>query len=226
MNDTSATLLLTRPEPQSRAFLAECEIAMQRRLPVVISPLLRIEPLGEVPDLEPFDTIILTSGNGVARLGSALAGRHVVTVGEKTAALARESGAAAVALGENVEAFLEQASKIKDRVLFCRGVHSRGDLAEKLTGFGVRVEEAVLYHQAAVPLSNAACLLLEGAAPVIAPVFSPRTAKLLSANQISAPITVLAISAATAQAWTAGGQIRTANAPDSASMQELVAQSF
>lgn len=226
MDDPSATLLLTRPEPQSRAFLAKCEAAMQRRLPVVVSPLLRIEPVGEVPDLDLFDTIIVTSGNGVTRLGSALAGRYVVTVGAKTAALARESGATAVALGENVEAFLEQASKITGHALFCRGVHSRGDLAEKLSGFGVKAEEAVLYDQVAIPLSNAARHLVEGAGTVIAPVFSPRTAKLLSANQFFAPITVLAISAATADAWTAGGKVQIAEAPDSTAMQALVAQAF
>ena len=226
MDDTSATLLLTRPEPQSQAFLAECEAEMKRRLPVVISPLLRIENIGDIPDLDNFDTIILTSGNGVARLGPALAGRRVFTVGERTAALARAHGAEASALGENVEAFLDHATEIKGKALFCRGVHSRGELAARLVSGGVEIEEAVLYDQVAVPLSNAASLLLTGEDPVVAPVFSPRTARLLSASLITAPLTVLAISPATAKAWTSRGRILIAETPDAFAMRGLVTQAF
>lgn len=226
MDDVSATLLLTRPEPQSRAFLSECESELNRRLPVVISPLLRIEPAGEVPDLTLYDTVVITSGNGVARLGASLSGRHVVTVGDRTAELARGQGADATALGENIEAFLRKADHLTGRVLVCRGVHSRCELAARLREQGADADEAILYDQVACPLSTAASLLLTGEAPVVAPVFSPRTAKLLSTCLVTAPMTVLAISTATAESWTAGGRVLIADQPDAASMRKLVAQAF
>lgn len=218
MDDTRATLLLTRPEPQSRAFLADCETVLNRRLPVVISPLLQIEPVGELPDLDRFQTVILTSGNGVERLGPALGGRRVLTVGERTADLARVQGAAAHSLGENVEAFLKSATEVKTPAIHCRGVHTRGGLADRLNG----VDEAILYDQVAVPLSKAAQRLLTGDAPVVVPLFSPRTAKLLSSTQVSAPVIVLAISDATAGEWMAGGDIRVAERPDRHAMCAMV----
>lgn len=226
MDDTTATLLLTRPKAQSEAFLSACEAQIGHRLPVVIAPLLRIEPVGEVPDLDAFETLVLTSGNGVARLGSALANRQVVTVGDKTAELARGFGAIASALGENVDAFLENAPKFEGRVLFCRGVHSRGELAQKLSDLGNTVEEAVLYDQIGQPLGEAGQRLLTGRAMVVAPLFSPRTAKLLSANQITAPLKVLAISQATADAWAGPGELRIAERPDADHMRQMVQEAF
>lgn len=199
---------------------------MARRLPVVISPLMRIEPTGDVPDFDKYKTIILTSGNGVQRLGPALADRHVATVGRRTAELAREQGADASALGENVEEFLTAASDLISPALFCRGVHSRGDLANRLTDMGHSVDEAVLYEQVSVPLSNAARMLLTGDAPVVLPVFSPRTAKLLSSNRITAPTVVLAISSATASAWNASGKMHIAESPDAKAMRALVTRTL
>ena len=75
MDDAQATLLLTRPRAQSDLFLADCEAALDRRLPVVISPLIEIDPVGDIPDLGHFRTIVLSSGNGVRRLGRMLAKR-------------------------------------------------------------------------------------------------------------------------------------------------------
>lgn len=220
-----ATLLLTRPDPQSRVFLADCEAEAGRSLPVVISPLLRIEPVGPMPDLDRYDTIVVTSGNAVRRLGAALSGMRVVTVGEKTAALAREHGADAEALGEDVEAFLGRAGTIDGSIVLCRGVHSRGDVADRFQRVGKDVDEAIIYDQIAEPLTDEALDLLTGDAPVVAPIFSPRTAGLLAANPITAPLTLLAISQATAEAWDKGGTVRIAERPDAKAMRALVRES-
>ena len=223
MDNTPPTLLLTRPRPQSEAFLVACETVLERRLSAVISSLLRIQPVGDVPDLAAYDTIIVTSGNGVERLKDHLAGRYIVTVGEKTATLARQHGAAgAVALGENIAAFLEKSDHIRGKALLCRGVHSRGDIVRALSNHGVTAEEVVLYDQTAQPLNTAALQLLAGEARVVAPVFSPRTAKLLSAYSVTAPLTVLAISEATKDAWSGPGEVQVAAHPDAESMLHLV----
>lgn len=226
MDDAEPTLLLTRPEAQSTGFLTMCEAKAGRRLPVVISPLMRIEAAGDVPDLDRFGTVVVTSGNGVERLGTALAGCRVRTVGKRTARRAREFGAEAQALGENVDGFLEGADGLNGPILIVRGVHARGELAEGLAAMGHAVEVAVLYDQVALPLNTAARGLLTGMAPVVAPVFSPRTAQLLAQNPISAPLRVLAISDAVAAAWSGAGEVRVAEKPDAEAMCELVLEAF
>lgn len=220
------TLLLTRPEPQSAAFLAEVERRAGRRVPAVISPLMRIAPVGDLPDLQGFRTIVLTSANGVQRMAPVLAGRSVVTVGDRTAALARDAGADAKALGETAEALMAHAAEIAGPALVCRGVHARAELAARLRDAGIEAAEAVVYDQIALPLTTAARALLEGKAPVVAPLFSPRSATLLSANRIAAPLTVVAMSSAVAAAWVGPGQTLVASAPTAAAMAALVSEAF
>jgi uroporphyrinogen-III synthase len=149
----------------------------------------------------------------VRRLGRALAGQIVVTVGERTAALAREQGADAHCLGADVEAFLKNIEGLAGPALHARGVHTRGDLAGRAAAKGLTVEEAVIYDQVARPLSRAAEALLQGNSPVVVPLFSPRSAGLLSATPIRAPLFVIAISLATREAWTGPGRVTVAETP-------------
>ncbi|NND18996.1 MAG: uroporphyrinogen-III synthase [Silicimonas sp.] len=220
-----STLLLTRPEAQSREFLLRCETLAGRKLPAVISPLMRIEPIGDTPDLGRYATVIFTSGNAVRSVlrHQSLKGRAVATVGQSTAKLAKSAGADAQALGEDVEAFARNAERLKGPSLFCRGVHSRGDLAEKLRDQNHSVEEAVVYDQVATPLSDQARQLLAGSRRVIAPVFSPRTARLLAAQgPLVAPLTIVAMSQAVAAELELPGEVVVARAPESQRMAELV----
>lgn len=226
MDDTQATLLLTRPEPQSKAFLDACATALDRSVPAVISPLIRIEPTGDLPDLARFSAVIVTSGNAVRVLGATLQGREVFAVGEATAALVQDFGAVATVLGENVDQFVHNAGQIGGPVVFCRGVHSRGALADRLRELGIDVEESVIYDQAACPLSADATSLLAGNGRVVAPVFSPRTARLLAEVTIAAPLTIVAISKATADEWSGPGTVRIASAPTAAAMARAVAEAF
>ena len=225
MTSRPKTLLLTRPDAQSRAFLDDCEAQLGRSIPTVVSPLLRIVPVGDIPDLDTYDTIVLTSGNGVRRLGDKLAGRSVVTVGENTATLAESLGASAKAHGENVEAFLAATPNL-GRALFCRGTHSRGNLASRLNEAGQSVDEAVLYDQVAQTLSDAAQSLLTDGAPIVAPVFSPRSAALLAAYDVLSPVQLLAISQSAAEAWTGSAEVRIAAHPTAAAMRQLVIEAF
>lgn len=178
--------------------------------------------MGTVPDLNLYNTIIVTSGNGVTRLKNHLAGRNVVTVGEKTAELARRNGATATSLGENVATFLQRADQIKGTAFLCRGTHSRGNIVNTLTSRGIAAEEAILYDQIEQQPNAAALDLMSGKTPIVAPVFSPRTASLLAAHTITAPITVLAISQAATEAWSGPGKVHVAAHPDAKSMLQLV----
>ncbi len=222
MDDPGPTLLLTRPEAQSADFLAGCEQRLGKRIPAVISPVMDIVPVGDPPDLDGFSTIIVTSGNAVRRLGGALEGRRVLTVGESTAALARGFGARAKALGETAEAFLEGIDEVAPPAVACRGRHARRNLAAWLSAQGAATVDMVLYDQTPRPLSRAARTLLDGSAPVVAPVFSPRSAELLSRHPAAAPVTVLAISEAARASWRGDAEFRVARRPTADSMCELV----
>lgn len=229
MTDPELTLLLTRPEAQSKAFLISCEKAAGRRLPAIISPVMSISHTGELPDLDTYATIIFTSGNGVktALEITSLKGRRIATVGQRTAELAQSAGASAISLGDDVEAFLSAVGDLADPVLLCRGTHTTGNLAERLRQTGLSVDEAVIYDQEALPLSVAARSLLAGDRPVIAPVFSPRTASLLAGYGVfNAPVTVIAMSRNVADAWKGPGKIVVAEKPTSEAMCELTISYF
>jgi uroporphyrinogen-III synthase len=99
-------------------------------------------------------------------------------------------------------------------MLHLRGTHAAADIVGALRTTGIEACEAVLYAQRALPLSDAARACLAGAAPVIAPVFSPRSAALLMAETPTrAPLVILAISAAAA-----------ARVPDGAAAACIVAE--
>lgn len=229
MDDDGATLILTRPADRSEAFLSLCERRMNRRLSSIISPVIDIVPTGDIPDLNAYRTIILTSASAVALFSDAgvLIGKKVATVGERTAALAREAGADAKCLGENVEAFLAQGFGLEGPCLHCHGRHVRGDLAEKLTALGVSCDEVVIYDQISRPLSSAARAVLTGQGKVVLPLFSPRTAQLVAqAGPVTAPCTVIAMSDAVARAWPGDGDIRVAQEPTVDAMCDSVMGAF
>ena len=229
MDDTSPTLLLTRPAAQSESFLADCERALGRRIPAVISPLMRIEPVGELPELEAFETIIVTSSHAVRRLAEvgALRGRRVMCVGEATAASAREHGAEARALGRDVQEFLANSSKLVGSCLYVRGRHVRFDLAKILASMGYDTRDVIVYDQVSTPMSRAGLSLLEGVQPVVVALFSPRSAELLcKAATISAPTHVIAISDAVASAWEGDVAPEVVHEPTSAAMCAAVTATF
>ncbi len=210
------TLLLTRPEPGSSEFLALCEREFGDRISAITSPLMRIVDAGDIPPLDEYQTLIFTSGHAVHRVGKAglLNGRCVATVGQATAELATGFGASARAIGTDLETFLANCADLADPCLHLRGSHTRGDLAAELTLAGKSAGEAVIYDQLAMPPTRAAQALVAGSDPVTAPVFSSRSAELLSrfiGNRVD--VTVIAISAAVASASTRIGKVKIAEAP-------------
>ena len=87
-----------------------------------------------------------------------------------------------------------------------------------------------VYDQQALPLSAAGRALLRGQAPVVLPLFSPRSARLAAqaARDAAAPLWLAAISAAAAAAWgQAGGPVPArrvvADAPDAGGMARVIA---
>lgn len=226
------TLLLTRPRVQSDRFAA----AIAARLPhlrVVISPVLRIVHRAVRLDPDDAAAYVLTSENGAEALAAAadVAGKTAYCVGARTALAATAAGMRAIsAEGDAEDLFaLIRAQAPKGPLVLAHGVHSAGNLAARLRAEGLDARDLVLYDQLPCTLTPEAAALLAGNAPVLAPLFSPRSAALLAKAEISAPLTLVAISENARRAWieTAIGaspeRLIVAARPDAAAMLDAIA---
>ncbi|EAQ07455.1 MULTISPECIES: uroporphyrinogen-III synthase [Yoonia] len=194
-------LILTRPAPQAEAFAAEITARWVGPLRTILSPLLQIVPVPITVDLTQVKGVILTSAHGVAASRAATLPRGLPAwcVGEKTAQLASEAGF-------DVIAGPGDATRLADKIISRRpdgplvhlhGVHTRGGVSERLAAAGIGCIDVIGYDQVAQPLSDAAFEALQGGAPVILPLFSPRTATILAGQApFAAPVHVVVMSTA------------------------------
>ncbi|MCO4847362.1 MAG: uroporphyrinogen-III synthase [Yoonia sp.] len=209
------TLIITRPAPDGATFAAAFP-----RVRVLLSPLQRIDPV----DVDCFAKgVIFTSTNGVAqaeRLG--MTSGPAWCVGDRTAQAAQAAGFDAVSAGGDVEDLLKLI--LTDCPAFplahVRGRDARGDLAPRLRAAGIDCADCVAYNQTPVPMTASARQAIDGAEPVIIPLFSPRAAALLLDQvTIKENVTLVAISKNVASAL---GQHRSilADRPDGPAMLE------
>lgn len=254
-------LLLLRPRAQSERFAAGLTGCLGA-LPRVVAPLMEIVPQPLTIDPEPYATLIFTSENGVASFAaqSPLRDRPAWCVGPRTAAAAAEAGfavrsatapgGAAQARGGpatapdgtgtapcgTAEALIAAltAARPAAPLLHLRGAHAVTDLAGRLRAEGLACDEAVVYAQDERPPTPEALTTLAGAAPVLVPLFSPRSARLAAAaaraarpHGRGAPLHVVAISPAAAECWCAGlaeddPSVTVAARPDAGGMIEAL----
>lgn len=206
MDSRRPTLLLTRPEAQSLRFAAAFRARFGADWPIVISPLTEIVELS--PDLPKGDwtDVIFTSENAVRAFARLTADRSATAwcVGGRTAAAAQAAGFRTRTGPGDVAGLCRAivACGTVTRLLYPRPVHAAGDVGENLKSAGIETKSLLLYDQAARPPTVEAVRLMAGAAPVLLPLFSPRSAALAAGAFASgrAPLRVAAISAATASA--------------------------
>lgn len=204
------TILLTRPEAAARRFGASLAAA-GCRLDQMIAPILDIRPIEgalAATRLSPEAAaggVILSSVHGVRALAAETALRPPAwCVGQATAQAARDEGFEVMAAARDADDLFRVilGAGQPGPFLHARGRHSRGALPERLRAAGLPTDEVVIYDQTARPLDPAARALLTGRAPVILPLFSPRSARLLAeAGPFTAPLHLVAISDAAAQSW-------------------------
>lgn len=217
------SVLLTRPAAQSERFAQRLFERFGADLAVVIAPLQRIAACPPLPAVPRGASLLFTSENGVRAftgLGGVAAGRVAWCVGARTGAAARAAGFD-VRTGPGDAAGLVGAmasAGVAGPVLHLRGAQVTGDPAAALRAQGIPAHDAVVYEQVAQPLPEAGRACLAGAAPVIAPVFSVRSAQLLVPWLATArpPVWLAAISTAVAAALPVQdtGRVRVAAAPD------------
>ncbi len=225
-------LLLTRPQATSEAFWAALPEKTRAAVDFLINPLMSIQFTGPLPDLTGMSGLIFTSANGLnayAALGGPALDVPVIAVGTAT-------GNAALALGFKTDVAGGGADQLIDHVLsqgysgplmHLRGENAIGDIAARLSEAGVETQEAVLYKQTLEPITRATRVALSQDRPILAPVFSPRTARHLGRESLGVSrIRFAAISQAVADALPeeASGRTKIAPQPDREGMVDLVTE--
>lgn len=191
---------MTRPLSASRAFVALLPGSVSARLYPVFSPLIAIKHLGSPDRLGPQDSAVFSSANGVAA-GPDGHGRTAYCVGSATTQAALDRGWAAQQAGKTADDLVTALLAVAPaaRLVHLSGVHTRGDIASRLSRGGLTVDHAALYDQVLCPLSDEAAQIIKTQARVIVPLFSPRTAaQFVASAPRLAPIHAVALSASVA----------------------------
>ena len=174
-------ILITRPKAQSEDFWRRIVLAVPGKFEAVIAPLTEICDVPAEIDFTDVAVLVFSSTNAVARFAARWDVRSIpaVCVGEATAAMARTAGIGAVSAGGDVtalERFLRQMPKAQ--LLYLRGVHVAGDLTARLRGWGMQVDEAIVYDQVRLPINAEGAAHLARGSIDVATFFSTRTAQL------------------------------------------------
>ncbi|WP_281278533.1 uroporphyrinogen-III synthase [Paracoccus luteus] len=207
-------LLITRPEPAALRLAAELA---HLRLDTIIAPLMRIEPLPhDRAAVDGAAGLVFTSENGVAFAGPGR-GRPALCVGPRTAEVAAAAGFAAQAGPGDAARLMPMLHGLGPGWVHVRGAHVAAELG---------LPAVVTYAQTALPLPARAAEALAGGAPVILPLFSPRSARLAAAAvaRARAPLWIAPISAAADLAFDAPAARRiVALTPDAPGVHAAVA---
>lgn len=234
---TRPTVLLTRPLPQSLRFADLLRDRLGADLPILIAPVLDIvlDPHAAAAALQGAGGVIFTSENGVAACAGADVplGLTAFCVGRRTADAARAAGfAPRPDPPGDLDGLIPQIATDgwppdAGPLVHLHGAHVTGDAAATLGTHGIPVRAALVYDQRALPMSAPALGLLAGRAPVVLPVFSPRSARLVAPALVGAraPVRLAAISPRAAAALDVHGarDVHVADRPDAAAMVDAVA---
>ena len=228
-------MLLTRPLPQGAAFEAALRARWGTHLRLVTTPLMAPTFLKPALPEAIFDALIITSQTGIAALArlDALAlalPRAVYCVGAQTARQAQAAGLDVVGMAPDAAGLIRHimARPPTGKLLHLRGQDARGDIAKTLHLAGIDTHEAIIYAQVRQALTPDAIAVLQATAPVLVPLFSPRTATIFvqEMHRVTglAPLFIAAISAEVAVVLgDLNANVRVAAQPDAASMIDVVA---
>ncbi|MEL6519651.1 MAG: uroporphyrinogen-III synthase [Pseudomonadota bacterium] len=211
---------MTRTPEASRQFLT-----LLPEMPALISPLLKIETLSPPPPDGPI-SVAFTSANAVRAFATLRSPDNEVAycVGQRTAAEAAKAGYKPISADGAVEdlAHLICRTKPDQSLIYPCGRTRAGDLPQLLADCGIISTVLEVYDQVPQRLSQEALDLLRGPSPVIVPLFSPRTARVASAQMMggTAPIWAIFMSQNVAAAWAGPRPSRSsvASRPDSEAM--------
>lgn len=174
-------LLLTRPEGGNERFclniehlLGQCEI--------LDNPLQKIEFLETLIEVKEESILIFTSINGLrASEKYNLRNKKCFVVGENTRKIATSAGYEVLASSSDQENLLKLI-KLKnptESMVHIRGKHTAGNLCDSLKNNDFSCFEITGYNQQPLKIKKQIFHKVKSGRPVILPIFSPRSAKLL-----------------------------------------------
>ncbi|TNB87688.1 uroporphyrinogen-III synthase, partial [Paracoccus marcusii] len=158
-------LLMTRPGDDSE------RTAARIGADVIVAPILQIVPVDhDGAALARAPGLVFTSAHAVASAGPGR-GRPAICVGERTGQVARDAGFAVIQGAGTADSLVPLIAASPVPLVHPHGRH----LAQRLAVPGI-----VVYDQRPQPLTARARAALMGARPVVVPVYSPRSARLLA----------------------------------------------
>lgn len=206
------TVILTRPKPASDRVAAALG-----DIPSLIAPVTEIVGTGQTVDTSRYRGVILTSANAIPFLPD-LSGVPVYCVGQRTA----EASHGDVRLIATDADDLVSRLSVPGPLVHARGRETRGNIAERLNLAGIETDSVEIYRQDPAKLPDRARRLIEGDAPAVLPLWSPRSAERLAAqiSRIGPNLVVIALSPSVAEAWNkrTGGTSEVCDTPDGAEM--------
>ncbi|SHF06546.1 uroporphyrinogen-III synthase [Loktanella atrilutea] len=216
-------LIITRPAPSGEAFARSVIAALGRAVPVIDAPALQIVPIAyQFPD--DASQIIFTSPRAVV-LAPDGNGRTAWCVGNATAAAAAARHYAVHSAAGDADALvgLILAQRPRGRLVHLAGRHRRGAIAARLTAAGLRCDTIEIYDQVPLDVPDTLHQATQGDAPLVAPIFSPRSAQGLRNLSYRAPLHIVAISPAVAAAFRGldAATLLTTGHPDADHMRDM-----
>lgn len=223
---TKSSLLLTRPQASAERFLGHLDPDLLGDAIICISPLVRIVPLDPAPDPGGYEAVVFSSAHAVDFAGSGR-GTPAYCVGQQTARAASGRHWDVKLLAETADDLVAsmERHRVQGPLVHLAGKHRRGEIAQRLTALGAQTDVVTLYDQELLCLTNEAQNMLVGEAPVIVPLFSPRTAAQFAKEaRDTSHVIAVAISPAVAQALdgTPLAGLRVAAAPTGEQMRQAV----
>ena len=178
MHRDKPILLLSRPEADSQRFLTALPTDLVSFCHPIIAPVFRIFTLPV--DRPMAGDIILTSSNALGSVPAAQ-GCRAWCIGQATTEKARQAGFDARFAGRAADDLVAYLGGFPpQKFTHFRGKHTRGDIAERLRAAGHDVGEAIVYEQIERAWQDRASQALFDASAIVAPVFSPRTGRIVS----------------------------------------------
>ena len=186
-SDTLPEIILTRPQKAAQEFSNQIRAVLPMAR-IILSPLLQIKFIKPTFDLNTFVGVIFTSANGVEAMVNCEIPKNMpcFAVGSKTAEKAENLGFVVTQSSGNADDLIALILSRPSfgRLLHISGEHTRGNIASRLEQAGKRCAHAIAYQQEALSLNPQALASFKRGKPVILPLFSPRTAQLLMAQDV------------------------------------------
>ncbi|WP_067224391.1 uroporphyrinogen-III synthase [Stappia indica] len=232
-----ARVLVTRPAPAADRSAARYRAAGHE---VHVAPLLAFAPLdpgpGALPPAKGLAALVATSARGIEAAGPFLSPAHYAlplhAVGEATARAARAAGFADTHAAEGdliaLAAALRAALPRGSEVLHLAPRDRSGDLAALLqdAGIGCRLVELYAMDPVGHLPEDVRAALVAGSGPVVAPVYSRRSAQALADALVAwgdrPAFRFLAISAEAGEPLAGLGPVELAKTPDEAGLMALL----